>query len=221
MPKELHRIEISESDGEIATYLDATRASAFVAGAQMGTIEYHIWGARSDRLDRPDRLVFDLDPDEELDFADVKQAARDIRARLSDIGLVSFAMLSGGKGVHVVVPLKTGHSWDEHKDFARRFAMALAQADPDRFTAALAKARRTGRIFIDYLRNQRGATAVMPYSARSRPLAPIAVPLSWEELRDLDSPACWHIGDAAEMVKRAGSKALAQWGRADQVLPDL
>jgi bifunctional non-homologous end joining protein LigD len=107
------------------------------------------------------------------------------------------------------------------KDFARRFAMALAQADPDRFTAALAKARRTGRIFIDYLRNQRGATAVMPYSARSRPLAPIAVPLSWEELRDLDSPACWHIGDAAEMVKRAGSKALAQWGRADQVLPDL
>jgi bifunctional non-homologous end joining protein LigD len=99
--------------------------------------------------------------------------------------------------------------------------MALAQAQPERFTAALAKAKRTGRIFIDYLRNQRGATAVMPYTARSRPYAPIAVPLTWEELRDLDTPAHWHIGDAAEMVKRARSKNLAHWGRADQILPDL
>jgi len=129
--------------------------------------------------------------------------------------------VTGGKGVHVIAPLTPSAEWPEVKDFAHRFAMALAQAQPERFTAALAKAKRTGRIFIDYLRNQRGATAVMPYSARSRPFAPIAVPLTWEELRELDTPAHWHIGDAAEMVKRAQSKDLAQWGRADQILPDL
>ncbi len=131
-------------------------------------------------------------------------------------------MVTGGKGVHVIAPLTPSARMAPWvKDFAHRFAMALSQAQPDRFTAALAKAKRTGRIFIDYLRNQRGATAVMPYSARSRPFAPIAVPLSWQELRDLDKPSHWHIGDGSEMVKRAASKDLTHWGRADQMLPDL
>ncbi|KAK0341163.1 hypothetical protein LTR94_027540, partial [Friedmanniomyces endolithicus] len=115
------------------------------------------------------------------------------------MGLATFPMVTGGKGVHVIAPLTPSAEWPVVKDFAHRFALALAQAEPGRFTAALAKAKRTGRIFIDYLRNQRGATAVMPYSARTREYAPIAVPLTWEELRDLDKPSHWHIGDGAEM----------------------
>jgi bifunctional non-homologous end joining protein LigD len=107
------------------------------------------------------------------------------------------------------------------KDFAHRFAQAVAATQPDRFTAALSKAKRNGRIFVDYLRNQRGATAVMPYSVRARPGAPVAVPLSWEELRGLDGPAHWSVHDGRNLAKRMNSKALRGWGRANQVLPNI
>ncbi|SEJ97758.1 ATP-dependent DNA ligase LigD phosphoesterase module /ATP-dependent DNA ligase LigD polymerase module [Sphingobium sp. AP50] len=218
---EVKHVAIREKDGHDEPYLFVDTPAGLLTCVQMGTIEFHGWGARIEDVEKADRLVFDLDPDEGLEFKDVVSAALHLQDVLGQMGLATFPMVTGGKGVHVIAPLTPTAEWPVVKDFAHRFAMALAQADPDRFTAALAKAKRTGRIFIDYLRNQRGATAVMPYSARSRPFAPIAVPLSWEELRDLDSPAHWHIGDAAEMVKRARSKALAQWGRADQILPDL
>jgi len=126
-----------------------------------------------------------------------------------------------GKGVHVIAPLTPQAGWPAVKDLAHRFAQAVAQAEPDRFTAALAKVQRKGRIFVDYLRNQRGATAVMPYAVRAREQAPVAVPIAWKELETIDSPARWHVCDAADLVRRAGSKALAGWGRADQVLPDI
>src|SRR5690606_37638750 len=167
-------------------------------------------------VEAPDRMVFDLDPDEGLDFADVKQAARDIRKGLADLGLASFAMLSGGKGVHAVIPLTTGHSWDAHKDFSKRFAEALAIAEPERFTANMSKAKRKGRIFLDYLRNQRGSTAVLPYSARAREGAPVAVPVSWDELEDLPNARAFGIGDAARLLDRARARALAGWGFAEQ-----
>ncbi|TKV40914.1 ATP-dependent DNA ligase [Sphingobium sp. MP9-4] len=218
---EIKHVAIREKDGHDEPYLFVDTPAGLLTCVQMGTIEFHGWGARIEDVEKADRLVFDLDPDEGLKFKDVVSAAFHLQDVLGQMGLATFPMVTGGKGVHVIAPLTPTAQWPVVKDFAHRFAMALEQADPDRFTAALAKAKRTGRIFIDYLRNQRGATAVMPYSARSRPFAPIAVPLSWEELRDLGSPAHWHIGDAAEMVKRAGSKALAQWGRADQILPDL
>lgn len=217
----VRHVAIREKDGHDEPYLFVDTPAGLLTCVQMGTIEFHGWGARIEDVEKADRLVFDLDPDEGVEFKDVVSAAFHLQDVLGQMGLATFPMVTGGKGVHVIAPLTPTAEWPVVKDFAHRFAMALAQADPDRFTAALAKAKRTGRIFIDYLRNQRGATAVMPYSARSRPFAPIAVPLSWEELRDLGSPAHWHIGDAAEMVKRAGSKALAQWGRADQILPDL
>jgi bifunctional non-homologous end joining protein LigD len=121
----------------------------------------------------------------------------------------------------VIAPLVPKAEWPEVKDFAHRLAQAVAQSDPENFTAALPKAQRKGRIFVDYLRNQRGATAVMPYSARARSGAPVAAPITWKEMETIDTPAHWHVGDAAELVKRAGSKALAGWGRADQVLPNL
>ena len=217
----VRQIGIADKDGHEESYLFVDSPAGLLTCVQMGTIEFHGWGARIEDLEKPDRLVFDLDPDESLAFKDVVAAAFHLQDMLGQIGLVTFPMVTGGKGVHVIAPLTPAAEWPQVKDFAHRFATALAQAEPDRYTAALAKARRTGRIFIDYLRNQRGATAVLPYSARSREHAPIAVPLAWEELRDLDSAAYWHIGDAAEMVKRAGSKNLSKWGRADQRLPDL
>lgn len=218
---EVKQVGIREKDGHEEPYLFVDTPSGILTCVQMGTIEFHGWGARIEDVEKADRLVFDLDPDEGLDFKDVLSAAFHVRDVLAQMGLTTFPMVTGGKGVHVIAPLTPSAEWPAVKDFARRFAVALAQAEPDRFTAALAKAKRTGRIFIDYLRNQRGATAVMPYSVRSRAFAPIAVPLSWEELRDIDKASHWHIGDGSEMVKRAASKNLAHWGRADQILPDL
>jgi bifunctional non-homologous end joining protein LigD len=130
-------------------------------------------------------------------------------------------MLSGGKGVHVVVPLVPQAEWPAAKSFCERFARALAQAEPERFTANLKKASRTGRIFIDYLRNQRGSTAVLPYVARARANAPVAAPVTWTELRTISSAAAFTINDAAVLIERAASRALRGWGTADQTLPDL
>ena len=217
----VQHVPIREKDGGSEDYLYVENARGILQCVQMGTIEFHGWASRSEEVERPDRMIFDLDPDEGLDFEDVKQAAKDIRARLSDIGLVSFAMLSGGKGVHVVVPLRTGHDWEAHKDFARRFAEALSLAEPDRFTATMSKAKRKGKIFIDWLRNQRGSTAVLPYSARARAGAPVAVPIHWDELGDMKDAKPFAIGDAAKLIKRAEDKALSGWGFAEQELPDI
>ncbi|MBA4761107.1 DNA ligase D [Sphingomonas sp.] len=217
----VHHVDIREKDGSTEPYLWVDDADGVRACVQMGTIEFHGWGSRVEDVEKPDRLVFDLDPDEGLDFARVKKAAEDLKQHLADMGLTSFPMLTGGKGVHVVVPLTPQAEWPAAKSFADRFARALAQAEPDRFTANLKKADRKGRIFIDYLRNQRGSTAVMPYVARARPGAPVSAPVSWSELRDADSAQLFSVRDAALLLERATGRALAGWGQADQVLPDL
>jgi len=217
----VHKVKIREKDGSTEDYLYVDDADGLVACVQMGTIEFHGWGSSNATLEKPDRLVFDLDPDEGLDFGDTKTAAEHLKNQLAELGLVSFPMLSGGKGVHVVVPLTPEAEWPAVKDFADRFARALAGAEPERFVATMAKAKRKGRIFIDWLRNQRGATAVMPYSARARAGAPVAAPVSWSELRDIETAARWGVRDGAELIERSGSRGLEGWGVADQVLPDL
>jgi bifunctional non-homologous end joining protein LigD len=161
----------------------------------MWTMEFHIWGARLDRLEQPDRLVFDLDPDEGLDFSDVKRAAFDMRDRLDEIGLRSVAMVTGGKGVHVIVPLVRKAEWPQAKAFAKGVASQMAEEEPARFVSTMAKARRKGRIFIDWLRNERGATAVAPYSTRAREGAPVATPVGWDELAGLKAANTFHISD--------------------------
>jgi bifunctional non-homologous end joining protein LigD len=214
-------VPIREKDGHKEDYLYVESADGILSCVQMGTIEFHGWGSKVADVEKPDRLVFDLDPDVGLDFEQVKKAARDIKTHLADMGLQTFPMLTGGKGVHVIAPLTPKAEWPAVKDFAQRFALALAEAEPDRFTAALAKAKRTGRIFIDYLRNQRGATAVMPYSARAREGTPVAAPISWDELEDMKSGARFSVRDADLLLDRASSRALRGWGEASQVLPDL
>ncbi|TPG10006.1 DNA ligase D [Sphingomonas oligophenolica] len=217
----VHHVDVTEKDGSVEPYLYVDDADGLVACVQMGTIEFHGWGSQIDPLEKPDRLIFDLDPDEGLDFEDTKKAAEHLKNQLAELGLVSFPLLSGGKGVHVVVPLTPEAEWPAVKDFADRFARALSAAEPDRFVAVMSKAKRKGKIFIDYLRNQRGATAIMPFSARARSGAPVAAPVSWTELRDVNTAARWHVGDLDELLARAGSRALAGWGVADQLLPDL
>jgi bifunctional non-homologous end joining protein LigD len=217
----VRHVPIREKDGGKEDYLYVCDIDGLVACVQMGTIEFHGWGSRVADVERPDRLIFDLDPDEGLDFTDVRKAAADIHQMLADIGLVSFAMLSGGKGVHVVVPLTPEAQWPQVKDFASRFATALAQAEPDRFVATMSKAKRKGKIFIDWLRNQRGSTAILPYSVRAREQAPVAVPVSWDELRDIDRATLFTIKDADALLERASTRDLARWGIADQMLPDI
>jgi bifunctional non-homologous end joining protein LigD len=217
----VHQVAIAEKDGHEEPYLYVDDTDGLLTCVQMGTIEFHGWGARIENVEKADRLVFDLDPDEGLGFEAVRSAAFHFRDILRQIGLETFPMVTGGKGVHVIAPLTPRAEWPEVKSFAHRLAQAVAEVDPDNFTAALPKAQRKGRIFVDYLRNQRGATAVMPYSVRARAGAPVAVPISWTEMETIEAPSHWHVGDAAELLTRAGSKALAGWGRADQALPDL
>jgi bifunctional non-homologous end joining protein LigD len=143
-----------------------------------------------------------------------------LKALLEDLGLKSFPLLSGGKGIHVVVPLDASKDWPTVKSFADRFSRAISEAEPETFTANIRKVQRKGRIFLDWLRNQRGATAVMPYSARAREGAPVAAPVTWDELDKYEGGNHFTIRDADELLERASSKMLAGWGEAKQALPN-
>ncbi|MGP0091671.1 MAG: DNA ligase D [Xanthobacteraceae bacterium] len=151
---------------------------------QAGVVEIHPWGSRVEHLEQPDRLIFDLDPGEGVPWDAVIEAARETRARLADLGLQSFVKTSGGKGLHVVVPIEPKNSWDEAKTFTGSVAVAIARSRPDRYAATMAKSARTGRIFIDYLRNGREATAVAAYSTRALPQASVSTPVAWDELSE-------------------------------------
>jgi bifunctional non-homologous end joining protein LigD len=214
-------IPIKEKAGKTEDYLYFDDIRGLLACVQMGTIEFHGWGSRTDKLEYPDRLVFDLDPDVGLDFKDVREAAVRIRDVLEELKLESFPLLTGGKGIHVVVPLDGTADWARVKSFADRFSRAIAEAEPSVFTANIRKEQRKGRIFLDWLRNQRGATAVMPYSARAREGAPVAAPIAWDELDRYESGHHFSIRDVDELLKRAKLKALKGWGKAKQALPKI
>lgn len=182
-------------------YLVIESVEGLVTCAQFGVLEIHGWGARADEIERPDRIVFDLDPDEDLAFADVKRAAVQVRDLLKAAGLDSFPLVSGGKGLHVVAPLVAERPWPEIEAFTQGFAKRLAAQDPQRWVAVMTKARRKGKIFLDYLRNKRTATAIMPYSLRARPNASVATPVSWRELAKIETADAFSIAD---VLKRKG-----------------
>ena len=194
-PEEFHAVPIRESAGK-RDYLYIDDLQGLVAAVQMGALELHLWATHVDDIEHPDRMIFDLDPDEGVAFAEVKKAARDLRERLQELGLESFPMATGGKGIHVVVPLVPGHSWEQHRDFSEAIARLMAEDEPERFVATMSKAKRKGKIFVDYLRNTRGATAIAPYSARARKGAPYAVPLSWQALGKLANAHPFSVGTA-------------------------
>jgi bifunctional non-homologous end joining protein LigD len=161
--------------------------------AQLGTLEIHTWGSHVAKVEKPDVMVFDLDPDVGLPWERVALAAFALRRRLDDIGLTSFVKTTGGKGLHVVVPVTPRLEWDEFKDATRVISERMVKDDPSAYTTNMSKAARRGKIFIDFLRNGRNATYIAPYSPRARPGAPVAVPITWEELAEGVDPAAFTI----------------------------
>ncbi|HEY8379731.1 MAG TPA: DNA ligase D, partial [Nannocystis sp.] len=179
-------VETADLDpDEDTAYVYVRDARGLVALAQFGVLELHVWGSTVADPDHPDRLVLDLDPDEHVSWDMLKSAATAVRDRLAALDLASFLKTTGGKGLHIVVPLTGAPDWPTVKRFARAVADDLARREPDRYVAVASKARRRGKIYIDYLRNDRGATSIAPYSPRARPGAPVAVPLRWSELARL------------------------------------
>ena len=187
LPDGVETVDIEESKGTVRPYTVIYEARGLVALVQHGVLEFHLWGARADQLESPDRIVFDVDPAPELPWARVREAAKLLRDVLGSVGLETWIKTTGGKGLHVVVPIERRSSWAEVSGFARAVASRIAEADPARYLAVASKAARKGRIFIDWLRNTRGATAIAPWSTRAREGAPISVPIEWEELDRLKS----------------------------------
>jgi len=194
----VHRHTIRENDGDEATYFYVDDVAGVMNLVQMNAIEMHPWGSRVETLEQPDRMVFDLDPDEAIGWNDIKAAARDVRDRLEQLGLPSYPRLSGGKGVHVVVPLRPQADWEKVRRFCEAFADAMAAGQPERYVATMSKAKRKGRIFIDWLRNGRGATSVGGWSLRARKGAPVAMPITWEELARTRRPDRFNLRNGAD-----------------------
>jgi len=188
-PESVGRVEVGGDEADESVYMYVKDLEGLLSLVQLGTLEFHVWGARRDRLDRPDRVVLDLDPDEGLPFGRVRDAALRVRDMLAAIGLRSWPRSTGGKGLHVVVPLVRRNGWEDVKRFAQGVATRLEDEDPAGFTASLSKKRRKGRIFVDYLRNAANATAIADYSTRARPGAPVAAPVSWQEVTDAGDEA--------------------------------
>jgi bifunctional non-homologous end joining protein LigD len=203
VPDAIDRVKIPDGKG-VSLYLIAESLPAIIGLVQMGVLELHTWGSKRDGLDRPDRIVLDLDPDPTVPWKFVVEAAQLVRTLLNELDLVSFVKTTGGKGLHVVLPLQRVHTWEDVKTFSKGVADHIVQVLPERFVANMSKQKRKGKIYIDYLRNAKGATAVAPYSTRARPGAPVSVPLAWEELSvDLESS---HFTVANVVERLAGLK---------------
>jgi bifunctional non-homologous end joining protein LigD len=174
---------------------------SLVSAAQMGVVELHGWNCQAKKFEQPDRFVLDLDPDESLPWAQVIEAAELTKALLDELKIKSFVKTTGGKGLHVVVPLKPQFGWQEVKDFSEALAVHLAGTLPRRFSARMGKQNRVGRVFVDYLRNARGASSVAAYSARLRPRLPLSIPLAWEELVETKGGDQWTIANIGERLE--------------------
>jgi bifunctional non-homologous end joining protein LigD len=217
-PASLRRIRITEKT-KAAEYLVIEDVEGLVGLVQMGVLEVHTWNARASRLEAPDRLVFDLDPGPGVPWRAVTAAARVVRASLEEAGLTSFVKTTGGKGLHVVAPIRPGPGWDACLAFSERLADALVAETPRAFTATMAKVARHGKIFVDYFRNQRGATSVAAYSTRARPGAPVSTPITWDELGSLRAPDQFTIANLPRRLARLSADPWADYPRLEQALP--
>jgi bifunctional non-homologous end joining protein LigD len=197
-PSWLHETITTKHRTEEYLYLKEPRA--LVAAAQWSVLEFHIWGSALATLEKPDRIVFDLDPDEGFGFDRVKIAAFHMQEVLEALGLQSLPLLSGGKGVHVVVPIRPQQDWPAVKAFSAALVDRVVAADPDTYVGTMSKAKRQGKLFIDHFRNERGSTAIAPYSPRAREGAPVAWPVSWDELKASKAANMMTIAKAMEAV---------------------
>lgn len=201
-PDAVKSLPVKDSSG-VANYLMVDSVAGLVALVQMNVIELHPWGSRGDALDRPDRMFFDLDPAPDVPWKRVVQAALTMRKVLDGLSMESFVKTTGGKGLHVVVPLQRRYTWDQVKGFSHAIAEQLAIAYPDEYIATASKAARKGRTFVDYLRNGRGATAVAPYSVRARAGASVSTPITWKELESLAKPDSFRMHDVLARANKS------------------
>jgi bifunctional non-homologous end joining protein LigD len=212
--------------GDYKPYLQVDRIEALIALAQVAAVEFHPWNCQPFQPEVPGRLVFDLDPDPGIGFERVIEGALTVKARLESLGLATFCKTTGGKGLHVVTPLKDGAKksdggkmdWPTAKQFAREVCEAIAADEPDRYVVNMAKAKRKGRIFLDYLRNDRMSTAVAPLSPRGRPGAPVSFPLTWSQVKPGLDPTAWTIRTAPALLKK--TNAWADYCDAERPLAD-
>jgi len=211
---------IREGHSGTQPFLAIDDVDGLFALAQMSAIELHPWGASESDPTRPDRLVFDLDPGEGVPFAETVAAAHDVRTRLEALGLRSFCRTTGGKGLHVVMPLRPDVGWDVAKAFCRTFAEAMAASDPARYVAHLKIADRHGKILVDWLRNGLGSTAVSSYCPRARPGARVATPLAWAEVTPKLDPGAFTVLTVPKRLAKQKADPWAGFGDVDQYLPD-
>jgi bifunctional non-homologous end joining protein LigD len=208
---------VDKKSGKPEPYITLSKAESIVELAQLGVLEMHPWGSCNAHLEQPDRIIFDLDPDEALPWETLAASALEVRKRLKKIGLESFVKSTGGKGLHVVAPIRPEHAWPEVKQFAHNFVLAMEKDAPTLFLTKMTKAARTGKIYLDYLRNERGSTAVAAYSPRARAGLPVAIPLSWSELKH-DRPQRFGVADFPEWRKRLSRDPWKELPAVDQRL---
>ena len=213
----VHGVTIREKDGE-DRYLCIDDRQGLLELVQLNALEFHPWGARSDDPEHADRIVFDLDPHSSVTWDRVTVAARILCEQLASIHLQSFVRTSGGKGLHVVVPIQPDASWDEVRDFTQSVAVALAALEPNEFVSVAGEKNRKGKIFIDWLRNGRGATSVASYSLRARESVGVAMPLAWTDLKRIQSGDAIHAGNAIEWIKK---RRKDPWAAMDEVIQKL
>ncbi len=207
-------------DPEHARLIQADDICAVIEAVQMGTVEFHTWNARSDRIERPDRVIFDLDldPDTQLGWSRMAEATCLTLDLLEELGLQAFLKTSGGRGMHVVVPLDRRHSWDTVRAFAEGVSLRLAEQAPDRLVAKMGAKNRVGKVFVDYLRNQRSASTVAAYSVRARPGLAVSVPVERDELHELDGAGQWSI---LNIKQRLDQQRSDPWAAYDSVRQGL
>lgn len=193
----------SKSSGATEQYITLDNAHGLIELAQMGVLEIHPWGSRNNALETPDRIIFDLDPGDGIAWEQLIASALEVRGLLVQLSLESFVKSTGGKGIHVVAPIKAEHAWTQVKEFAHSFVQMMAAANPKLYLTKMTKAERGGRIYLDYLRNERGATAIAPYSSRARKGAPVAMPLAWAELKTNARPD-FAVANFAQWKSRLG-----------------
>jgi bifunctional non-homologous end joining protein LigD len=217
----LHIPDITKLDASIdpghPALMSVDSFTALIGSAQMNVVEFHTWNAKLPKIDQPDRMTFDLDPGEGVSWKTMQEAAELARKLLEELGLKSFLKTSGGKGLHVVVPLTPRDDWDTVKDFSQAIVQHLSRVLPDRFSAKSGPKNRVGRIFPDYLRNGRGATTACAFSARARPGMGVSIPVSWDELPELTGGAHWTIRTAHERLE-SGMDPWADYGKTRQTL---
>ncbi len=207
LPPGVGSVDVADKNGKIEPYITLSTAEALAGLAQMGVLEVHPWGSKNENLEHPDRLIFDLDPDEALGWNVLTEAAAEVRKRLKAIGLESFLKTTGGKGLHVVAPIVPELGWSTLKEFAHGFVSAMEKLHPELYLTKMTKAARKGKIYLDYLRNERGATSVAPFSPRARTGGPVSLPLKWSELKLSERP----VFRVAEFGKWKGRLKTDPW----------